>query len=267
MAEVAPASPAGDPDAVPEEPHVAACVGTIFVANGGGDLRGATDGFKAAIEASHLPWQVNTVFWSICNGPGLADLAYRNNHRVRGEMLASAVMAFHANHPHQMICLVGWSAGAPVVIEAAKCLPPCSVDHIILLGPSVGHKYDIRPGLRAVRCSLDVFYSSKDCFLPYVCWIFGESDHSWSKIAGVTGFKVACDDNEGLCAKLRQHPWTPEMKEAGHKGGHFDWTGKDFIAAYVLPLLFNYGGMPDPALAPIAGDLPGDVGCLIPIFP
>jgi hypothetical protein len=212
----------------------------IFVANGAGDLRGTTEGFCAAVEECKLPYRVETFCWSCCPGPGLADLVNGYNHKVQGELLASKCIAWRANHPHDRICLVGHSAGAAVVLAAAEHLPSCYLDHVILLAPAISSHFDVRPALKGVRCGIDVYYSHHDCFLPPL-WIFGVADHRWVKLAGIAGFRCQKDSEEAeaLCACLHQHKWDPEMKEAGHHGGHFGWTGKDFIKAYILPLLLD----------------------------
>lgn len=213
------------------------CPGVVFVANGGGDLRGATEGFTAAVKDCELPWLVQTWYWSVCPGPGLADLVNSYNHKLEGHMLASAVIAYKANHPHDTICLAGHSAGAAVVLAAAECLPPCSVDHIVLLEPSISAYYDLKPALACARCAVDLFYSRKDCFLPSI-WVFGNCDHRWTKIMGMSGSLQACND-EALCGKLRQHPWEPEVKWTGHTGGHFGCLHSEYLRAYVLPLLLD----------------------------
>jgi hypothetical protein len=213
------------------------CPGVVFVANGGGDLRGATEGFKEAVKCCDLPWYVQTVCWSICPGPGLADLVNSTRYKVSGQMLASTVIAWRANHPHDTICLAGHSAGAAVVLAAAECLPPGSVDHIVLLEPSLSAYCDLTPALVCARCAVDLYYSPKDCFLLSI-WIFGNCDHCWTKIMGVSGSLLACHD-EALCSKLRQHPWEPEVKWTGHNGGHFGCLKPEHLRAYVLPLLLD----------------------------
>jgi len=224
------------PEAGP--PVSSVCPGVVFVANGGGDLRSATEGFTAAVKCCELPWLVQTVCWSSCPaGPGLADLVKTSRHKVEGQRLASAVIAYRANHPHDTICLAGHSAGAAVVLAAAECLPPSSVNHIVLLEPCLSAYYDLKPALACARCAVDLYYSSKDCFLLSI-WIFGNCDHSWTKIMGVSGALQACDD-EGLRGKLRQHPWEPEVKWTGHHGGHFGCLQPEYLRAYVLPLLLD----------------------------
>jgi hypothetical protein len=223
------------PEPAPEVTGV--CPGVVFVANGGGDLRGATEGFKEAVKGCKLPWYVQTVCWSVCHGPGLADLINSTNHKVEGQMLASTVLAWRANHPHDTICLVGHSAGVAVVLAAAACLPPCSVDHIVLMEPSLSAYCDLKPALACARGGVDLYFSCKDCFLLSI-WIFGNCDHCWTKIMGVSGSLLPCDD-EALRGKLRQHPWEPEVKWSGHNGGHFGCLQPEYIRAYVLPLLLD----------------------------
>jgi pimeloyl-ACP methyl ester carboxylesterase len=214
--------------------------GVVFVANGSGDFRTVSATLAQAIAETCTPLQVETFVWSHGWGRMVIDHVHHANHLEQGRRLAAEVAAYRRAYPQRRVYLIGHSAGSAVVLAAAEQLPPDSVDRIILLGPSVCVTYDLRPALRAVRCSIEAFYSSEDrLVLGLGMMIVGTAEGGCRRPAGRCGFTpvLSCPEDAALYRKLRQHPWDPVVEWTGNDGGHYGNNRADFVRAYVLPLL------------------------------
>ncbi len=218
----------------------AAPVGVVFVANGSGDFRTVCSNLRQVVAETSTPLQIETLAWSHGYGRYLIDHLDHANHLAHGRLLATRVVAYRQACPENRIYLIGHSAGSAVVLAAVEMLPPNSVDRIILLSPSVGAEYDLRPALRTARFGVDVFHSSQDqVILGLGTLIVGTADHGSRTAAGQYGFTpvIACPADAALYGKLRQHPWDPVIEWSGHDGGHYGSNDAGFLRAYVLPLL------------------------------
>jgi pimeloyl-ACP methyl ester carboxylesterase len=136
--------------------------------------------------------------------------------------------------------LLGYSTGSAVVLAAAELLPRGSIDHIILLAPSVCASHDLRPALGTARDGIDVFYSNDDrIILGAGMKILGTAEGGCRQAAGQSGFKpvIVCPGDAALYSKLRQHEWDPVVAWTGNDGGHYGSNQPDFLRVYVLPLL------------------------------
>jgi pimeloyl-ACP methyl ester carboxylesterase len=169
----------------------------------------------------------------------MADQMDTRHAVAQGRRLAGEVEAHRQAIPEAPIYLYGHSAGAAVVLAAAKCLPPGSVERIILLAPALPANYDLRPALRASRQGIDVFCSRRDRCVPVVAFLeVFKSGHC--RVPGsYDGFRpcVHSAEDEALYGKLRQYPWNPYLDCFGHDGGHSGAYQHDFLGAFVLPLL------------------------------
>jgi hypothetical protein len=183
---------------------------------------------------------VETFDWSHGYARVFSDQLDHRHIREAGGQLAEQVLAFRGAYPEDTVCLLGHSAGAAVVLAAAECLPPQSVDLIVLLAPSVAAEHDLRAALRCSRRGIDVFYSSRDWwYLGVGTALLGTADGSRRPAAGRVGFCpiVSVPQDATLYAKLRQHPWHPCLAWTGHRGGHYGAYQIEYLRRYVLPLL------------------------------
>jgi pimeloyl-ACP methyl ester carboxylesterase len=211
----------------------------VFVANGSGDLSTVTANLNEVVAEQRVPLQVETVPWSHGYGRYVIDHVDHANQLAEGRRLACRVATYRQAYPGRKVYLIGHSSGCAVVLAATEQLPPNSVDHLILLAPSVCVSYDLRPALRGAR-GIDVFYSGEDRWvLGAGMWILGTADRGCRTAAGQYGFTpvVVCPGDGELYAKLRQHPWHAAVQWSGHDGGHFGNNQPGFLRAYVLPLL------------------------------
>jgi pimeloyl-ACP methyl ester carboxylesterase len=212
--------------------------GVVFVANGAGDSRTASQNLSAIVP--ELSLHVVTFAWSRYYKRVVADQVDHDNHLAQGRRLADEVTAYRLTHPFCRIYLLGQSAGGAVVLNAAQFLPPSSIDRMILLSPSVCSSYDLRPALQTCREGIDLFYSRKDCLVLGVGMrIFGTTERDCRVAAGRVGFKaIVCSPTDAvLYDRLRQHPWDRSVAWTGHHGGHHGNLEPRFLRAYVLPLL------------------------------
>jgi pimeloyl-ACP methyl ester carboxylesterase len=212
----------------------------VFVANGSGDFQTVSTNLNKAVADTGTPLQIETFDWSHGYGRYVIDHTDHANHLVQGCRLAARVAAFRQAYPEQRVYLIGHSAGCAVVLAAAEALPPGQVDRMILLAPSVGTAYDLRPALRVVSGGIDVFYSREDRWILGVgVGVVGSADRCCRTAAGQYGFIpiLGCPDDAALYSKLRQHPWDPIVEGSGNHGGHYGSNKDGFLRLYVLPLL------------------------------
>jgi pimeloyl-ACP methyl ester carboxylesterase len=216
------------------------CRGVIFVADGAGNFRAASASLKEVLAQQQADLQVRSFPWSHGCPRILADHVCFSHACLEGRQLAGQIAALHQNCPEAEVYLVGHSAGCAVVLTAAECLPPDSVDEIVLLAPALSADYDVRPALRCARQGMDVFYSSRDwIYLGLFTTLVGTTDRRWGSVSGRCGFHPRMDslEDEVLLARLRQHPWQPAYAKAGNQGGHYGGYQPEFLRLYVLPLL------------------------------
>jgi pimeloyl-ACP methyl ester carboxylesterase len=215
-------------------------VGVVFVANGSGDVRILSSNLRQVLADTCTPLQVETFIWSHGRGRVLADHTDYANMRAQGCRLAAQVGACRHQCPGCRIYLIGHSAGCAVVLAAAEMLPTESVDRIILLAPSVCADYDLRRALCTARCGIDVFCSHRDrLVLGLGMRLVGTADRRGRIAAGQRGFVpiIMWPTDAALYAKLREHPWGPDVTWTGNWGGHSGCNRASFLRAYVLPLL------------------------------
>lgn len=225
----------------------------VFVADGSGDYRTTSRALCEAVNACGAPLRVETFVWSHGYGRMLVDHVDHCNHLQEGQRLAALIAAAVPTHSvgtrencvgtrenSRSVYLVAHSSGAAVVLAAAEASPPGSIERIVLLAPAVAHDYDLRPALRAVRETIDVFVSRRDVgALVIGTGIAGTADRRRSAAAGRCGFTpiLTCPGDELLYAKQRIHPWDPCVAWTGNRGSHYGTLEPGFMRSYVLPLL------------------------------
>ncbi|WP_439623346.1 hypothetical protein [Gemmata sp.] len=215
-------------------------VAVVFCADGAGGLGETTDTLAQVVAEERAPLRVERVEWSHGEGRFMLDHLDSRNLQLKGEALAREARQWQARSPGCRICFVGQSAGCAVLLLAAEAMPPDSVDRVVLLAPSVSSRYDLRPALRATREGIDVFYSERDWFvLGLGMALSGTTDRRLPPVAGRVGFRyvAAGPGDEALYARLRQHPWGPEVEQTGRTGGHYGSLEDGHVRARILPML------------------------------
>jgi pimeloyl-ACP methyl ester carboxylesterase len=216
--------------------------GIVYSAGGAGGFFSATDAVSEVVADCGLPLRVEPVDWTHGYGRILSDQVDYANVRAEGCRLAARIALQKQAFPEAQIHLLAHSAGSAVVLAAAEQLPAGSIEHIILLAPSVSADYDLRPALRCARRGVDVFYSELDLgYLGIGTGIFGNTDRNWGPTAGRVGFHpvACCPGDAELYANLRQHPWNSCLLWTGNRGGHNGAYRPCFLKTHVLPILMN----------------------------
>jgi pimeloyl-ACP methyl ester carboxylesterase len=211
----------------------------VFVADGSGDFRTTSAALCEVVRDTGAPLRIETFVWSHGYGRMLADHLDHCNHLDEGRRLAALVAATRQSCPGRAIYLVGHSSGSAVVLAAAEASPPGSIERVLLLAPAVAHNYDLRPALRNVCQSIEVFASSRDIgALGIGMAITGTADRRWSAASGRVGFTpiLNCPGDEVLYTKLRIHPWDPSVEWTGNRGRHYGAIQPAYVRAYLLPL-------------------------------
>lgn len=214
----------------------------IFVADGAGDFRAASQSIRKVVGEDGLPIRVDPFIWSHGFCRIFRDELHYTYARWQGQQLAAEIMAFRQTHPGERVHVVGHSAGAIVALAAAESLPPLSIDSIALLAPSLSANYDLRPALRSIRGHLDVYYSCMDwVYLGVGTQILGTPDRGRVPSSGRIGFSAVptCPEDGRLLGKLRQHHWEHRDIALGNHGGHYGAYQAGYLRSKVLPLLLE----------------------------
>jgi pimeloyl-ACP methyl ester carboxylesterase len=214
--------------------------GIVFVVDGAGGDENATRSIAAATDQFLPPVHVRSFHWSHGQCRGLADVVDVAYARCQGRLLAEEVCRYRSAYPGIPIYLVAYSAGSYVMLAACEQLPPDCLERIILLAPSVSAGYDLRPALASARQGVDAFTSERDRFyLGLGTTVIGTSDRKHEAAAGRVGFcpPVLSPCEAWLAGRLRQHAWNPGVAWTGNDGGHSGSLQREYLKAYVLPLL------------------------------
>jgi pimeloyl-ACP methyl ester carboxylesterase len=189
--------------------------GVVFVAGGIGGLDPLQAWAPLALPWAGMPHEIRVFEWTHGKLRPLRDLQDTRYLEAKAEELADQVRAVKADDPSRPVFLMGHSAGAALVLEAACRLPPDTLDRVILLSAAVSPEYDLRPALRATRGEVVAFHSSLDVFMLHLgTGTFGTTDRYYMDAAGLHGFRVPDTlDAEGrrLYGRLVQSAWRPGM--------------------------------------------------------
>jgi pimeloyl-ACP methyl ester carboxylesterase len=213
--------------------------GVIFVVNGSGGGIELTQDLWRAMGLTGDRFVTNTVYWSRYQTV-LGDSTDSVGHLLGAQDLARRIQALRQLEPGRKIYVVGHSAGCRVTLEAARLLPPNSVDRIVLLGASASFCCDLGPALLAARDGLDNFYSPRDSVLWMGTNTIGLSDGSAHPAGGRVGFYPPPPHSPSYplyMVKLRQYQWNRGVEWTGHDGRHAGYHTPKHLAAFVLPLL------------------------------
>jgi pimeloyl-ACP methyl ester carboxylesterase len=212
-------------------------IGIIFSVDGSGDDTRLTDSLRAICRERQLPLYVYRLRW--CRwGQLTKDHTDYEAQMIGAARLRMWIASHRAARPQDRIVLVGHSAGAHVVLEALNGLPPNSVDRTVLLAASVSNRYDLQVALRNSRHGIDAWYSTEDQIVALGSEMLGTADRQRTLPAGETGFRVPPWSDPAVYRQLHQYRWRPEYAVTGHYGGHYGFTRKGFLDAFIMPAIF-----------------------------
>jgi hypothetical protein len=118
------------------------------------------------------------------------------------------------------------------------------VDHVVLLGTSISHDYDMTAALKRVKHKLHIFTSTHDRMLSLAMPLSGTADRKYDNPgAGIKGFILppgaSAETRQLYAAKIVTIPYSKDFRKDADKGHHFDNVKKEFIRDHVAPLLIG----------------------------
>ncbi len=170
----------------------------------------------------------------------MRNLTELNENRERARQIATAIAAFHAEHPSAPIDLVGYSGGGGLAVFVAEALPPqVRLRSLILVQAAISPDFDLSNALAHVDECLANFYCPTDVFiLGAGTRLFGTMDRRFVAAAGQSGIHLeAAVPDASLRGKVRQTAWTPADIATGHLGHHNGCLTYAWNARHVAPLL------------------------------
>jgi hypothetical protein len=212
-------------------------------AGGGSFLSSWAPGVRKGIQDSGRQIEFREFIWQT----GLGVLADQTSSvtykRSKANKLAQSIIDYKKEYPERPVSLIGLSAGTAIVIYTLEALPEeCAVDHVILLGSSIGANYDITSALMRVKDNMVVFTSAKDEILTVFVPITGSADRKYvgTDLVGICGFHqpgMMDEVKQNLYKKVRTIAWQPIFAEVGDNGGHTDKTNPQFVTRYLVPII------------------------------
>lgn len=216
---------------------------TIVVVGVNGD-NSLTAGLAPGLVEGGYPGAVEVVDWTTGFWPlFIYHLRAGNRHRAGARLIAEKIAAYQARYPGREVNLVGFSAGAVVAVEAVEALGEGQeIDRVILLAGAISPLHDLRPVLRRTRKGVWSYYQPQDVVALWAGTLLaGTADGHHIMSAGAVGFwpRLGLSDKERQLYrdKLVQLPYQPQMALSGNLGGHFQCTGRKFVARWISPLL------------------------------
>lgn len=176
--------------------------------------------------------------WSSMLGP-LTDHVAAGTSHPKAQHLSQHLTRLRQAGKDDKLVLIGLSAGTSIVVSALEKLPAgVSVDHVVLLSPSVSSTRDLTKALRHVKHRLYVTSSPHDSLLACSASAGLES----GRPAGQVGFetpKDATDETRELYRKVVRLPWRPGYAAYGWDGGHVSVTSAQFIRVVIAPRILE----------------------------
>jgi hypothetical protein len=192
-------------------------------------------GYPGAVEV--VDW--TTGFWPLF----VYHLRAGSRHRAGAQLIGQKIAAYQARYPGREVNLVGYSAGAVVAVKAVEEMEPGrEIDRVVLLAGAISPLHDMRAVLGRVRVGVWSYYQPQDVVALWAgTLVAGTADGQHIMSAGAVGFwrrpGLSDDERQLYRDKLVQLPYQPQMVASGNLGGHFQCTGRKFVAQWISPLL------------------------------
>jgi hypothetical protein len=201
-------------------------------------------GLAPGLVEGGYPGAVEVVDWTTGIWPlFIYHLRADSRHRGGAQLIGQKVAAYQARYPGREVNLVGYSAGAAVAVRAVEEMHQGrEIDRVVLLAGAISPLHDMRPVLGRVRVGVWSYYQPQDVVALWAgTFVAGTADGHHIMSAGAVGFwrRPGLSDSEQQLYrdKLVQLPYQPQMLTSGNLGGHFQCTGRKFVARWISPLL------------------------------
>jgi hypothetical protein len=201
-------------------------------------------GLAPGLVEGGYPGAVDVVDWTTGLWPlFLYHLRADGRHTTAAHAIAEKISAYRAQYPGREVNLIGFSAGADVVLDTLHELSESEpVDRVVLLAAAVSPVRDLRESLTRCRIGLWNYYQPQDVVALWAGTVLaGTADGVHLVSAGAVGFWSPLQQHDADEAsarhKLVQLPYDPRMALSGNLGGHFQCVNRHFIARWIAPVL------------------------------
>ncbi len=190
-----------------------------------------------------VPTAVEVYDWTLGPWGMPVNMAVGYRTRCQARRAAQKIVAYQDEYPGRPVYLFGHSGGAYAALLTLEALPEDrEVTRVFLFGAPISPQYDLSVALDRTEQCIHNFYSTADASVLVVgTSVVGRMDNGWGPSAGAVGFRIPSDlapsAQWAYRTKLVQHPYTDDMKNFGHQGGHFGWAKRGFTVRWVAPLL------------------------------
>jgi|GEM_PF-3128773 len=214
---------------------------TIVVVGVNGD-NSLSAGLAPGLVDGGYPGAVDVIDWTTGYWPLFVyHLRSGARHDAGARAIVDKVAAYQAQFPRGEVNLIGYSAGAAVVLEALEELPDgVEIDRAILLAGAVSPMHNLSPALGHCRLGMWNYYQPQDIVALWAGTIVaGTADGTHLVSAGAIGFWPPADPSakSRYETKLFERCYEPGMVRHGSLGGHFQCVSRKFAAGWVAPLL------------------------------
>lgn len=198
----------------------------------------AEGGVPSAIEVHN--WTLGPSFVS-----AVVNLRATGHNRREAYRIAQKIMSYQRQYPGRPVHLIGHSGGGGIAVFVLEALPAGhEITSTILLAPAVSPDYDLRKALSRTRQGIWNFYSRYDvALLRLGTTIAGTMDGKMTSSAGAVGFSIPWGlsraDRQLYANRLHQQRYSPRMAGSGHRGTHFGWANRQFVAEWLAPLIYS----------------------------
>lgn len=194
--------------------------------------------FQGLVDAE-VPYALEIFDWTTGWNPlFLYHLRGRRRNQRSIDRLLHRIREYQSDYPGRPVWLLGHSGGGAIGLLAAEQLIDAEpLTGLIMLGPAISPRRDLKPALEQTRRGIWNFYSPLDfLFLGVGTICFGTIDGAHSSSAGFTGFRHQHLPPPPF-PQLTEVRYRMKMWKAFHIGDHFGCVNRVFVAEYVAPII------------------------------
>jgi len=233
----------------------AGCAGTPSSTDGpmvifldGAGWSGSTKSIRTGLRDAGFGGHVETFSWTSHLGAG-PDHFWVARKKQKGAQLAARVQERRIQQPDADLHLMGFSAGAAVVVFALEQLPShVSVNNVVFFEPSISSEYDLSEALKHVRGHL---YATSSPYDGILSGLRVNADGQYGRPAGLYGLRIPSRVKRyDLYARVVNLAWRPAYADLGWNGSHIGVIGEQFVQNVIAPRVLSTG--PQPLNRPLA---------------
>jgi pimeloyl-ACP methyl ester carboxylesterase len=236
----------------------------LFILDGVGAFQAAPLMVRKALRDAGSDMGTILVRWQT-GPPGQiwTDLMWLRRNQLMGGKLARRLLAFRRAQPDATIHILAFSGGAGIALFACEKLRGRPlVETLILACPAVSPGYNLGPAMRSIKRCYGLISRRDWLILGLGTGVFGTTDRSFSRAAGLRGFRLPGDASDAdlqAYERIRQIHWSPVLKAEGHFGGHVGWGSVPFLYRHLPDMLRGTPTLPVTRVTPTCGTaIPGD---------